>query len=96
MNGYQIVQEEICMQIRETYSINIKSAPVQRSLTEICIDADENKTNGQYLFNLKEEVLTSFLGTSQKNFALEHIQGYIEKLRAENKRKRIKDNFDDY
>lgn len=66
----------------------------ERTLSEICKDAEKYSDNSVELFNLLEEVKASNLSASYKGFAEDFISEIIEKLKDKIRSGRAKRSFD--
>lgn len=68
---------------------------MQRTLNEICKDADYYYDDSVKLFNLIEEVKSGDLSESQSGFALDYINEKIETLKDNIRKQRVRNRFDE-
>lgn len=69
--------------------------PMQRTLSEICKDADNNCEDSVKLFNLMEEVKTGDLSQSHYDYAVEYINEKIEALKDNLRKQRTRSKFEE-
>lgn len=67
---------------------------MQRTLTEICKDADSHYDDSAKLFDLMEEVKKGSLSESQSGFALEYLIEKMEALKDRIRKQRARNSLD--
>lgn len=86
----------------QSYLVNHRGEPLtnnspamQRTLNEICKDADYYYDDSVKLFNLVEEVKSGNLSESHAGFAVDYINEKIEALKDRIRKQRIMNRFEE-
>lgn len=71
--------------------------PKPRTISEICIEADNNKDNENILCGLIYEINIGILHYSEpeRNFAIEHIENYLSEITRVIKKEKLKRYFEE-